>query len=346
MSTPTERSDLMKQLGDDGMKLLFDACGFGELFANGMGELFAAEDQDDNAVCETRPTNGRRTKKQIENLCSALHAIIDRYKPMTVRQVYYQAVTRGLIDKTETEYKNVVCRLLGNMRRDGDLRYDWIADNTRYMRKPRTYNSLTDMLEVTKDTYRRALWNNQRSRVEIWLEKEALAGVLFNVTSEWDVPLMVTRGYPSMSYIHSAAETIAEEPQFTHLYYFGDHDPSGVDISRFVKQGISELLDKWGWDPERCFSFERVAVTQAQIAEYNLPTRPTKKSDSRARNFKGESVEVDAIEPDQLRVLCRTCIERHVDVEALQRLQAVEDCERDTLASILENLPKPDNTDE
>ena len=274
-----------------------------------------------------------------------MYRIIDKYKPMTVRQVYYQAVSRGLIDKTEAEYKNVVCRLLGNMRREGQLPYRWIADNTRWMRKPDTYYNLADMLTLTQQTYRRAIWSNQQVRVEVWLEKEALAGVLYNVTAEWDVPLMVTRGYPSMSYIHSAAEVIAEATHFTHIYYFGDHDPSGVDISRFVEQGIGELLDQWGWDPKGCFSFERVAVTPPQITEYDLPTRPTKKSDSRAKNFRGESVEVDAIEPDMLRVLCRNCIERHIDVDALHQLHRVEDAERDTLAGILANLSREEGTE-
>lgn len=296
------------------------------------------------AISRTRPTSRRRRRQDVEQLRVDLLHIIEKYKPMTVRQVYYQAVSRGLIAKTEGEYKGTICRLLGNMRRDGQLPYHWIADNTRWMRKPDTYASLGDMLEITQHTYRRAIWSSQRARVEIWLEKEALAGVLYDVTSEWDVPLMVTRGYPSMSYIHSAAEMIAAATRFTYLYYFGDHDPSGVDISRFVKQGISELLAKWGHDPARCFSFERVAVTPEQIDQYGLLTRPTKKTDSRAKGFRGESVEVDAIEPDELRALCRSCIDRHIDAEALQRLQKVEEMERNTLASIARILNEDDET--
>ncbi|MHB0955908.1 MAG: hypothetical protein ACYC0X_05945 [Pirellulaceae bacterium] len=289
-------------------------------------------------INKTRPTKPRRTRNQIKQLRADLLEVIEQYRPMTVRQIYYQAVSRGLIDKTEAAYKGVVCRLLGDMRRDGQMPYDWIADNTRWMRKPKTYDNLAGMLELTQQTYRRAIWGNQKVRVEIWLEKDALAGVLYNVTAKWDVPLMVTRGYPSMSYIHGAAEQIAAEPQFTHLYYFGDHDPSGVDISRFVKQGISELLERWGWDPEGCFSFERVAVTRDQITEFELPTRPTKKSDSRARNFEGESVEVDAIDPDTLRDICRSCIAGHIDQEAYGRLMAVENAERGTLQSIVDQF--------
>jgi hypothetical protein len=117
---------------------------------------------------------------------------------MTVRQVFYQAVSRGVIAKTEGEYKSTVCRLLTDMRLDGVIPFGWIAENTRWMRKPRTYSSMESALENTASTYRRQVWDNQGAYVEIWLEKEALAGVVVDITSEFDVPLMVTRGYPSV----------------------------------------------------------------------------------------------------------------------------------------------------
>ena len=251
---------------------------------------------------------------------------------MTVRQLFYQLVTSSTISKTETSYKNIVVRLLGLMRRDGDLPFSWIADNTRWMRKPRTYSSLEQALDNTVRTYRRSLWDQQDAYVEIWLEKDALSGVLYDVTAEWDVPLMVTRGYPSLSYLHVAAETIADEDRPCFIYYFGDHDPSGVDIPRKVEADLRTFA------PDADLSFERVAVTPEQIEEWKLPTRPTKKTDTRARHFEGESVEVDAIPPAQLRTICRGCVEQHIDVRALEQTQLVEQAERDTLRTILDNL--------
>jgi hypothetical protein len=250
---------------------------------------------------------------------------------MTVRQVYYQLVTLGVIEKTEQQYKGTVCRLLAEMRRDGTLPYHKIADNTRWMRKPNTYSGLQEMLELTQQTYRRAIWDSQDAYVEIWLEKEALAGVLVDVTARWDVPLMVTRGYPSLSYVHSAAQAIEAQGKPAYLYYFGDRDPSGVDIDRFVEELIHEMA-------EVDLHFERVAVTEGQLEELNLPTRPTKKNDSRSKGFKGESVEVDAIDPDTLCEICEACITRHIDQEAYYRMQQVEDAERDTLARMIENM--------
>jgi hypothetical protein len=274
--------------------------------------------------------------------------IVSELAPASVRQVFYQCVVRGFVEKTEGEYNRTVCRLLAEMRRAGTLPYSAIADGTRWMRKPQTYTGLAALLERQSDLYRRDLWAQQTDYIEIWIEKEALAGVIVEVTAEYDVPLMVTRGYASLSYLHSAAEVMAEkiaEGKLVYIFQFGDHDPSGVDIAEkidrdlnrlaweaLVRGGqIQEVVD-WDEGPRQAFvRFERVAVTEDQIADWNLPTRPTKRSDPRAKDFEGESVELDAIPPDRLRELVRECIERHVDQEELARLREVEASERETL---------------
>jgi hypothetical protein len=281
----------------------------------------------------TSPTKTRRrTKAAVQAIRDAIYAIVEEYQPMTVRQVFYQLVTRGVIAKTEAEYKTTVCRLLVQMRREGQLPFHWIADNTRWQRKPRTYGSLQAMLNNCQATYRRALWDDQDTYVEVWLEKEALAGVLIDVTAKWDVPLMVTRGYPSVSFLHSAGQAIADETRQVYVYYFGDRDPSGLDIDRFVERELREYA------PVCDLTFQRVAVLQHQIEQYGLQTRPTKKTDSRSRSFEGESVEVDAIAPDQLRAICERCITRHIDQDQLERTRAVEEAERETLAQIAGDL--------
>ncbi len=155
----------------------------------------------------------------------AIHKVLAETHPATVRQTFYQLVSRGAIAKTETEYKSTVVRLLTAVRRSGEIPFGWIADNTRWMRKPSSYSSLSDMLHQSQRFYRRALWDDQDAYVEIWLEKDALSGVLYDVTAEFDVPLMVTRGYPSISYLYEAAEAIAETGKPAFLYYFGDYDP-------------------------------------------------------------------------------------------------------------------------
>ncbi len=257
-----------------------------------------------------------------------IYNVVAEQRPMTVRQVFYQLVSRQVIAKAEAEYKTTVVRLLAEMRLNGHIPFHWIADNTRWMRKPRTFDSLKGMLELSTQTYRRALWNDQSTYVEIWLEKDALAGVLYEETESWDVPLMVTRGYPSLSYLHGAAMAIANCGKPAYLYYFGDHDPSGVDIPRATEQRIRDFA------PEAEIHFESVAVTPEQIRLLNLPTRPTKTSDTRSKNFSGESVEVDAMPPATLRALVKNCIEQHIDKRALKATEEIEAAERETLETI------------
>jgi hypothetical protein len=282
----------------------------------------------DKGLNRTSPIKARRTENQVEDIRAAIYWLLQDDNPMTVRQVFYRLVSMGAVGKTEAEYKGTVCRLLVEMRRGGLIPFGWIADNTRWQRKPTTFNSLEDALTRTAQTYRRAVWEEQDAYVEVWLEKDALAGVVMDVTVEWDVPLMVTRGYPSLTFIHGAAATIARCGKPVYLYYLGDYDPSGLDIPRTVERGIREFA------PWAKVHFERVAVTPAQIEEFSLITRPTKKTDSRSRNFAGESVEVDAIPPDTLRELVRGCIMRHVDTHAQEVLEVAEKSEREQLQKI------------
>jgi hypothetical protein len=283
------------------------------------------------AASGTRPIK-RRSRSEIGAIKQVIREVLADSHPATVRQTYYQLVARGAIAKTEIEYKSTVVRLLTAMRRSGEIPFGWIADNTRWMRKPRSYSSLTDMLTHSQRFYRRALWDDQDVYVEIWLEKDALSGVLYNVTAEFDVPLMVTRGYPSISYLYEAGETIAETQKPAYLYYFGDYDPSGCDITRAVESGIREFA------PEAEIHFERLAVTREQVAAWSLPSRPTKQSDSRSEGFDGDSVEVDSIPPAKLRELVRAAITRHIDPHQMAASRAIEEQERETLRRIIGNL--------
>ncbi len=281
-------------------------------------------------VSGSRPTK-RRSRAEIRAIEDAIYEALMEDAPMTVRQVFYRLVSNGVIPKSENQYKGTVVRLLSRMRRSGDIPFSWIADNTRWMRKPRTYSSLDSMLKRTAEAYRRSVWDNQDVYVEIWLEKDALSGVLYEETSKWDVPLMVVRGFSSLTFLHSAAETIAEQGKPAYLYYFGDYDPSGVVIPQTIERDLREFA------PGVEVEFERVAVTPEQIASMKLPTRPTKRTDSRSKKFKGESVEVDAIPPKVLRQIVSDCITQHVDEAAYDVLLVAEESEKAALMSLINN---------
>ncbi len=284
----------------------------------------------------------RRTKAEIEEIKAKLLAIVEEDEPMTVRQVFYRAVVAGLVEKTENEYTNTVARLLLEMRRARDMPYSWITDATRWMHKGDSYDGLEDFIESHQRAYRRDLWAESETYVEIWCEKEALAGVLYDVTYEFDVPLMVSKGFASESYLYSAADTITDRllngRREAIIYFFGDHDPSGLKISKSIEEGIRRLAGEM-WDRsdrlgEDHLRFHRTAVTPAQIQRWSLPTRPTKLEGNRhAKDWDAEqgSVELDAIPPKQLRDLVRMRIGNHVDQRKLAALRQIEAEEREQL---------------
>jgi hypothetical protein len=275
-----------------------------------------------------REIKRRSTKAEVEARRAALCRIAEQSAPATVRQIYYLATVAGLVPKTEDGYQ-IVKTDLTIMRKDGSLPYSWLADSTRWQRKPNTFGSVQEALEETARLYRKALWNDADAYVEIWLEKDALSGVVYPVTSQFDVPLMVARGYASLSFLHGAAEYIAGLDVPAYVYHCGDFDPSGQDAARAIEETLRKMA------PEAEIHFERLAVTPEQIDQWRLPTRPTKKTDSRAKGFGDISVELDAIPPGQLRTLVQRAIERHLPPEQYRVLKVAEASERRLIGGLV-----------
>lgn len=273
---------------------------------------------------EASHTKRRATKTEMEGRYNGLLAICKTMQPMTVRQVFYQATVRGIVDKTEGGYGQVQ-RALVDLRRYGLLPYEWIADNVRWQRKPRTWRSPADAIEATARFYRKALWEDSDVYVEVWLEKDALSAVIFDITEVYDVPLMTTRGYASLSFLHGAAETMMDIGKPTFIYHLGDYDPSGVNAAEKIESSLRQFTKGLP------ITFERLAVLPEQITAWNLPTRPTKATDTRAKKFGDISVEMDAIDARQLREIVKDAIEIHMPPERLEVLRAAEDSEREFL---------------
>jgi len=190
------------------------------------------------------------------------YAIIRDDPPMTVRQTFYQLVARGVIEKTEEEYQGTVIRLMTEMRLEGRLPFAWVVDETRRVRVTQTFDSIADALEHTAKFYRRSALAQSPDYVEIWCEKDALAGVLWDVTSDYDVPLMVSRGMPSLTFLHGSAQEIyraAEQGKRAHIYQFGDHDPSGVLIPQTIERRLNEMCQRLDCPAP---IVERVALTE------------------------------------------------------------------------------------
>ena len=265
----------------------------------------------------------RRTREEMAHIRERLVALALEHRPCSVRQVFYAAVSEGLVEKTEQAYRNTVSRLLADAREDGGLPWSVIVDHTRSAYRTYTVGGLRDALEETRRLYRRALWSNQPRRVEVWTEARTLMGALKPVAAKWDVPLFPCGGYPSRTFLHDAAEDIGLAGKPTTVLYLGDHDPSGRDIERNVIEGLRRYAPA-GSD----IHLERLAVMPEQVAALGLPERPPKASDSRSRGFSGGCVEVEAIPPGDIRALVDDAIEALVEPHELERVRVAEESER------------------
>jgi transposase len=286
------------------------------------------------AAAFASPARKRGTPEEIKARRDALFAIAEDQQPMTARAVFYQAEVKGVVGKDHSGYKMVVADLK-ILRRSGQMPYEWIVDTTRSENRYLTHDSPAEALDYAARAYRKSLWTDADCDVQIWLEKAALEGVIEGVTHEYDVPLMVARGYGSLSFLHRAAMDLsAEKPTF--IYYLGDHDPSGENAGEVTEERLRELAA----DPD-LIHFKRIAVTSAQIDKWNLPTRPTKTTDSRAAAFVDEdgeqrpSVELDAIEPRRLRAMVKACILHHQPQKVFDKIERQQERERAEIVELI-----------
>ena len=270
----------------------------------------------------------RRTNAQLEQLDVSIVTAVEADWPVSLRGVYYRVVSAGAVDKTEADYKTVGRRLL-ELRRSGRVPYDRITDGTRWVIRPQRFDDMEDALRTTAALYRRRLWRDQDVEVHVFTEKDAITGVIDSVTAQWDVPLGVLRGYCSESFAHEMGAAVAAAGKPVVVYQLGDHDPSGVGAWEDFQKKVQRFA------PAAEVEFTRLAVTPEQIDTFALPTRPTKATDSRSRNFTGGSVEVDAIPAPQLRRLLDDAIASHVDPQRLEVLHMVEREERAGLRALV-----------
>ena len=260
---------------------------------------------------------------------NAAGEIIDEFYPdkMTLRQVYYQLVARLVLENKQTAYKRLSAVLV-EARETGQVPWDAMEDRTRSILGRPSLNDISDP-EVSADMTVRYVetsegiladrWLYQNWYVEVWLEKQALEGVFEAVTGDLEVVLMPGRGYSSATFLKEAAERMENaqsEGKQLAVLYFGDYDPSGMDIERYVH----EKMEAHGIHLD---AFARIALTLKQIQEYELPPVPAKTSDSRRDAFvaiHGDmAVELDALNVRVLKDLIRAGIEEFWDVDAYDR---------------------------
>jgi hypothetical protein len=271
----------------------------------------------------------RATKAEMDERAEFLIDHAERLGPVTVRGLYYQAEVAGVpgIGKDDAGYSKTQRQVL-QLRRAGLLPYSKIADATRWMRKPNSYDGVEEALEETARLYRKALWADASDYVEVWCEKDALAGVIYPVTAQYDVPLMVTRGFSSETFAFEAVEMRENDPRDFYVYYLGDFDRAGFDAAN----ALIEKLDRFSEDKAFEVRFRQIAVTEDQIRRWRLPTRAPKRNSSADKKWPYRfACELDAIAADDLRALVQLHIEHHLPRRQLEVLKAAEESERELL---------------
>jgi hypothetical protein len=304
-------------------------------------------------------------------LITRIESILSEYgsQKLTARQVYYQCVSRNWLANTEANYKRLTSTLT-DARYAGLVDWDMIEDRGRVPELPTEWDDLSDLVDAALNSYRLPRWEDQANYVELWVEKQALAGVLAPIARKWHVTLMVNKGYSSSSSMKDAADRIAKacsmdieivcanceifdedngngvkictdcgakwKPKAASysaplrepiVLYLGDHDPSGEDMVRDIRDRLAEF----GTETD----VRKLALTMDQIRKFNPPPNPAKLSDSRAKayiaKYGAQSWELDALPPRELNRLVERAIKNLVDEKQMAAVIAREDLDKQRL---------------
>lgn len=283
---------------------------------------------------------GRRFASRSLAVIEQTNSIIEEYVAqgfdLTLRQLYYQFVARDLLPNNERSYKRLGS-IINHARLAGLIDWQHIVDRTRYLRQLSHWDSPAAVLRSAACSYRIDLWERQPYRIEVWIEKDALVGVFQGVCEELDIPYFSCRGYASQSEVWKGGQRLLRyinRGQVPIILHFGDHDPSGVDMTRDNRDRLSLFT---GGDVE----VRRLALNWDQIEQYNPPPNPAKETDSRAAVYVAEygndSWELDAMEPAILADLVRDTVVLLRDPGLFDEDLERQEVEREALEAMAKN---------
>lgn len=274
------------------------------------------------------------------NLITRVNNVIEEYKKqgysLTLRQVYYQMVARDIIDNNERSYKNLGS-LINDARLSGLIDWEAIEDRTRNLRRRSKWENPSEVINSAAGSYHIDYWEGQENYIEVWVEKDALVGIVGRICEKLDVNYFSCRGYVSQSEMWVASQRLKRrenEGKNIILLHLGDHDPSGIDMSRDIidRQILFGSLD---------INFDRLALNMNQIDQYNPPPNPTKITDSRASSYINKfgysCWELDALEPQVISELIEVNIKRFRDNDVYNLVKEREEEEIEELVNISEN---------
>lgn len=276
-----------------------------------------------------------KTLQQIDRMNGIIEEYLDMGYTLTVRQLFYQLVARDIIPNNEKSYKQTTS-IVNDARIAGLIDWDAIEDRTRSFEQRSRWSRPQDILSASARQYHTDPWATQDKRLFLVVEKEALVGVFQRVCHQYDVPLLAARGYPSASVMREFAKReIEENPDKDILVlHFGDHDPSGIDMTRDLEDRF-ELFGHGG-----DFTLKRMALNYDQIEELKPPPNPAKATDARFVNYRKRfgvsSWELDALPPTVLSEMAEKEVLRHIDPKAWTKWEKSVEAARKKMMKLVE----------
>jgi hypothetical protein len=307
--------------------------------------LAAGRDAEDKVMVATTATKckqgGAPAVFRAKNQSLQKHAVevLEAERPMTLRALYYRLASAGHIPATDPGY-NRLKKVMKKLRESGVVPITgWLVDRIRSTIKPSSWSGLADFGDTVRQAYRKNLWAQMSHHVEIFTEKDAIAGTIQEVTTEYDVALNVIRGDVSISFAGEIANLWKRVRKPIHSYYLGDFDPSGFGIE-------TELFEKLVRYSGKVPNWTRLGVVEEDFEEFDLLALPVKKSSRSAefiRKYGTRCAEVDALPPNELRDRVRNAIESHIDQEQWERLKRVEELESQTIIDLVSEWREKEN---
>lgn len=287
---------------------------------------------------------GAANRDRLELINSIIQEFQDDGYTMTLRQLYYQLVSRDVVPNKDTEYSKL-SNLLKEGRMAGIVDWNAIEDRLRKPSKPSAFDSPADVMDAVINQYQLPRMDGQPVYLEVWVEKDALSGVLKRVTEKYHINIMVNRGYSSASAMYDAfmrfVNNGAYEERPVKVIYLGDFDPSGLDMIRDIDKRINEFKDGYNdgtMVEDMDFEVLPIALTKEQIRQYDPPPNPAKLTDTRAKDFIAQhgrySWEVDALRPDVLNKLLTDAILDEIDEDKYQEVVDREAADRTKLVEL------------
>lgn len=292
-----------------------------------------------------QPTRRKDTKRA--RIIAAAQSFLETEEQMTLRHLHYLLVSAHIIRNTKTDYQ-YVSETIVEARETGEIDYDAIRDGVRESITFNSWENPGEFAEAVAGAYRKDIWKTQQDAVEIWVEKDSIVGVLEDIAREYYVTVRPLSGQGSVSYLYGIAKEIAPANKNLYIYYFGDHDPGGYTIEAAARERLIHLLiDEFGWSPGDVVNklrWRRLGFLEDDFDKYGIRPLDAKQTDTTYKRFVEkygtDGAELEALPPQELRKRVRDAIESHLNIDEWNRLKVIEQAERDSWVSVVNQVQR------